>query len=400
MRRILACLALLALPNVVTAETHQHGNLIFDIPVGWTAGAVHDDGSLTLYSDLPNDECAYCYIYIATGDAGTVPMDIYLNAQTLRFVEPDGDKAPQVQPMASEMVNISGRPGGLQGQTVDGHLQILVAVQLSGRMELIGFETSASDETETTADLRIFERDVMPLIEGARYVSEGAKALLPEPQPGSRIGVYWGASTWWTLGLDGMMQMQIDHRWLTFWPDGLFYDGTPPAGTSEFDTPAALAKGDMSWGSYREEDGKLILSFASGEIEELAVEGDGLGSASNVLWPIDPLADGTRINGSISTMFFSGFSPGSGVSGGVSSSSVTEFHPDFTWSFGSSGGAFGSFDAGGGYAVSSGSESQGRYEVKDGLLMLYSGDGSVKRADFIYKAGTDVWIGAELLTSD
>ncbi|MBK8440044.1 MAG: hypothetical protein IPL38_11340 [Rhodobacter sp.] len=30
------------------------------------------------------------------------------------------------------------------------------------------------------------------------------------------------------LGIDGMMQMQIDHRWLTFWPDGLFYDGTPP----------------------------------------------------------------------------------------------------------------------------------------------------------------------------
>ena len=399
MRLILAAptlmLALLfALP--AAAETRQHGNVIFDLPEGWRIGKVRQDGTQVIWSDLPDDACQTCAIYIATGDAGTVALDAYLTAQTLRFAEP-AEAGPQVEPMASEMVNIHGRPGGMQGQKVDGKLQILIAVQLFGRMELIGFETPGSDPDTATENLRIFERDVMPMIEGARFVSEGAKALMPAPQPGARQGVYWGTSTWWSLGLDGMMQMQIDHRWLTFWPDGLFYDGTPPAGIGAFDRASALARGDMSWGSYREAGGKLVLSFASGEVQELAVTDAGLETGGNTLWLIEPLPDGTKINGSISTMFYSGFSPGSGVSGGASASSLTEFHPDGSWTRDSSGGAFGNFDQGGGFATSADNLIGGRYEVKDGLVIQYAKDGSVHATNYIYKADNAIWIGSDLL---
>ena len=401
----LALACLLAAP--AAAETRQHGNLIFDPPQGWAVGAVLEDGTLVLKSDLPNDECRYCRIYLSTGDEGALALDRYLAAQTLRFADPDPDdtEPPQVEALASEMIDLNGHPAGLQGQKLNGDLQVLVALELTARMELIGFETGASDEAQATADLGIFERDVMPMIEGASFVSEGATPLMPAPQPGSLTGVYWGTSTWWMLGIDGMMQMQIDHRWLTFWPDGLFYDGTPPAGTAAFDRAALLAEGDMNWGSYNEADGTLILSFASGVTESLTVSGSGLAKGDSSLFPVELLTDGTKIDGSVSTFFYSGFTPGSGVTGGASSAGLTEFHPDGSWTHGSSGGAFGSFetgsglDPGGGYAASSESETAGRYEVKDGLVIQYGKDGTVRATRYIFRAGSDIWIGSEVLAS-
>ncbi|MBK8439655.1 MAG: hypothetical protein IPL38_09115 [Rhodobacter sp.] len=117
------------------------------------------------------------------------------------------------------------------------------------------------------------------------------------------------------------------------------------------------------------------------------------------------MTDGTKIDGSVSTFFYSGFTPGSGVTGGASSAGLTEFHPDGSWTHGSSGGAFGSFetgsglDPGGGYAVSSESETAGRYEVKDGLVIQYGKDGTVRATRFIFRAGSDIWIGSEVLAS-
>jgi hypothetical protein len=260
--------ALLVLTHPAVAETRQHGNLIFTVPTGWTTGGQQEDGTLTLLSDLPDDECEFCYIYISSGAVGANYPDRWLTANAARFVEKDEIDPPFVEPLGpAELFNLKGRPGALLGQKVDGDLQMLFAVQLFGRMELIGFEMPAADEAELAEGMRVFERDVMPMLEKATYVSEGASPLMPPPQPGGRQGLYWGTSTYWTLGLDMMMQMQIDHHWLTFWPDGTFYDGTPPSGIAAFDPAERIEKADMQWGSYKEDGGKLVLSYASGEVE-------------------------------------------------------------------------------------------------------------------------------------
>jgi hypothetical protein len=390
-------LAMLSAP-VARAETRQHGNLIFDIPTGWTPGAISPDGTLTLLSDLPDDACEFCYVYLSSGAAGASRPDAWLATQSARFVEKDEIDPPVVEPLSPpEVFNLKGRPAAMMAQKVDGNVQMLFAVQLFGRMELIGFEMPAYDDDDFAANMPVFERDVMPMIEAARFVSEGATPLMPPPQPGGRQGVYWGTSTYWTLGLDMMMQMQISHHWLTFWPDGTFYDGTPPNGIAPFAPADLLARADMSWGTYREDGGRLVLSYASGEVAEWQVSEDGFEQDSTYIYPVEVLANGTAINGSVSTFFYSGFSPGSGISGGVSSSSLTEFHPDGTWSRGSSGGAFGSFDTGGGFATSSEGGEGGRYEVKDGLVIQYAADGSVYARNIIFKVDADIWIGSEAL---
>lgn len=391
--------ALLVLTHPAVAETRQHGNLIFTVPTGWTTGGQQEDGSLTLLSDLPDDECEFCYIYISSGAVGANYPDRWLTANAARFVEKDEMDPPFVEPLGpAELFNLKGRPGALLGQKVDGDLQMLFAVQLFGRMELIGFEMPAADEAELAEGMRVFERDVMPMLEKATYVSEGASPLMPPPQPGGRQGLYWGTSTYWTLGLNMMMQMQIDHHWLTFWPDGTFYDGTPPSGIAAFDPAERIEKADMQWGSYKEDGGKLVLSYASGEVEAWEVTEDGLQQDDTSVFPVEVLEDGTKINGSVSTFFYSGFTPGIGVSGGVSASSETVFLLDGTWLRGSSSGAFGGFDTDGGFATSSEDEVGGRYEVNDGLVIQYDQTGAVYTTNLIYKIEADIWIGSEALS--
>ena len=393
---VLSCLALAAPP--LAAETRQHGNVIFDVPAGWTVGATRSDGTLVLLSDLPDDECPYCRIYLTVGDKGQVPLEAYLLAQSRRLADPEATDPPRIEPMSkAERVALAGRPAALMGQKSDGDLQFLIAVQLFGRVELVGFDGPAYDEDDLARTMRVFQRDMVPLVEGARFVSEGAPPLMPPARPGARTGTYWGTQTGWTLGLDATMQMQIRHRWLTFWPDGHFYDGTPPEGRAPFDPPARQARGDMSWGTYAESGGGLTLSYASGVVEQLAVTGDGLEADGTALTRIETLPDGTVLDGVLTTMFYSGFTPGSGLSGGVSAYSVTEFHPDGTWRRGSGGGAFAGFDAGGGFATSSEHEESGRYQVTNGLVVRRGRDGATVARDLIFKAGTDIWIGSDVL---
>jgi hypothetical protein len=399
MRTILALFACLGTP--LAAETRQHGNVIFDIPKGWVLGGTREDGSLILRSDLPDDECEYCVIYITPGERAKGRADTWVSGQTRRFI--DADETPEVSTMVEpEIANLKGRPAAMLGQKVDSDLQILFAIQLFGRMELIGFEASAYDEADVAEGMTVFQRDVLPMIEGTRFVSDGAPPLLPPPEPGPLTGLYWGFNTGWMMQLDGTMMMELYHRHLTFWPDGMFYDGTPPLGLLPPDTADLLADGDMEWGSYTVDGFRLTLTFASGAVEELALgEGKTLQNGDRTMYAVEPLADGSRIDGSLSSMFYTGFSPGSGISGGVSSSSLTSFNPDGTWSGDSSGGAFGNFESGGdltgGFATSSENAVSGTYEVKSGLIIRSYEDGRPAIYDLIYRAGDDIYIGSETL---
>lgn len=390
-------IAICFLGTPLAAETRQHGNLIFDVPRGWESGGT-DDGTLYIRSELPNDECDFCAIRVTPGTVTGGRVDTWLGQQTRRFVDPDETDPPKItQIVPPEVFNLKGRPGAILGQTVDGDLQILFAVQLFGRMELVAFTAPVSDPEDIQPAMTVFQRDVVPMLEGARFVSEGAKPLMPPPEPGDLAGVWWGTSNWWMMGIDGTMQMQIDHHWLTFYPDGTFYDGTPPTGTTPFERADLLAKGDMDWGSYTLDGDTLTLHYASGEVESYEVSDDTFYKGDRRMDPIDLLADGTKINGVISTIFASGFTPGIGMSGGVTRMTDTTYTLDGTWVYGAYAGASATFDNGSGFASGSDHSESGRYVVKDGLVVLSDEDGSFVRSDYIFKAGDTIWIGSDIL---
>jgi hypothetical protein len=89
--------------------------------------------------------------------------------------------------------------------------------------------------------------------------------------------------------------------------------------------------------------------------------------------------------------------PIAGFRAGSRRRSHTTFYPDGRYSGSSSGGAFGSFDSGGGYAVSNGDEDGGTYEVRDGLVIFRPAHGGQRRAMAAFRSGEHVLIGDQFL---
>lgn len=392
---LLPILLCAALPSVAQAETRQHGNVVFDLPSGWVTGATRDDGTLVILSRLPDDECEYCYMYIGSGvDRAEDPV-FYLKRNPRLFLEEDDGDPKEVVP--ADAFDLGPYKGAMLGQLVDGELRILMALSVGNRTEAFAFEGNGDEQEEIQADLKVFERDLVPLVSSARFLSDGAKPLLAPPEPGDLAGIYQGSGVRTSLGLDMMMQTTTYVNLYVFWKDGLFYDGTPPGGLQPFDTAAALKAGDMSWGNYRVSGGKLYLEYADGDRDEFYFEGDvteGFSCGQTTCYPVDSIPDGSKIEGTVDNTSYTAFSPNSGVSGGIGSSSTLTFLADGNWTYESSTGVSGNFDTGGGYAVSGGNQADGTYRIENSTVIRSFNDGSPDLTSLIYKVGNEILIGS------
>jgi hypothetical protein len=395
---LLALLLLTLVPSRASAEQRQFGNIIYTPLSGWYAGG-DEGGKLNLLSDLPNDLCEFCYIYLTNSRLGRGNLKTFLKREHLRFVDEDDQGSVTVMGEPS-VITIAGHDAVMQGQKVGTDVQILVAVALDDRFELLGFQGGAYDEADLQTTMSVFQDQVAPFFEQLTFVSAGAAPLLPKPQPGEMEGVWWGWSTYSTFGLDMVVRQEMDFRTLVFWPDGYFYDGTPPEGLLPIKPDTLQARADPQYGVYEQSGGALTLTFASGETETLNAEGAGWVDGSKTLTEVEPLADGEKLDGSISSFFFTGFTPGSGLEGGISSASSTEFFEDGTYKGESFGGAFANFTDGGGYTTGSENATGGTYVVQNGLVISTPSDGGPPTAALGLRLDDEnVLIGDQFLES-
>ncbi|MHA3915326.1 hypothetical protein [Halovulum sp. GXIMD14793] len=287
--------------------------------------------------------------------------------------------------------SLSGKPGAVQ-------IYMFLAGQLPDRIELLIFRGPARDEEDVTETMATFQEVVLPLFSSMKFVSLGASPLMPSPRPGKYEGVFWGWENYTTLGLDGFMQMRQNHRHLVFWPEGYVYDGEPPEGLAMPDIEALIAAGDTNLGVYQAGWRGLRLIFANGEVEEIKRKGDMLVADGMEMRQVSVLPDGSRISGSISSLTYSGFSPGSGMQGGVGASSETVFDKRGRYAGSRFTGGSGSFDAGGGFALSNEGKNAGTYEIMDGLLIQRPSGGGPELRHLIYKNNLDqIMIGDQFL---
>lgn len=389
----------LSVATAALGETRQFGNVVYDVPEGWNPGA-NSDGKQILISDLPDDRCDYCYIYIGSPVQETGAIDDFLKNHRYRFIDEE-DRA-DARPMGDPVYfDLRGKEAGMLATLADGKLHMFAAVALTDRFETFGFEGSADDEALLAETMDVFQNQFAPMIERATYVSEGGKSLLPDAIPGDLSGLWWGTETAWPLGLDGMMHMEIYHTHLMFWPDGYFYRGTPPQGTAALNRTALLETANTEFGVYVHTGNTLTLTYADGATDTATIDGTSITLGSTTAYPVELLPDGQMIEGTISSVSYMGFTPGSGVTGGVSSANSTTFHKNGTYEGESSGGAFGNFESGGDYTggFSTGSENStgGTYEIRDGLIVSTPNDGSGQRADLIFRSGKDILIGERFL---
>jgi hypothetical protein len=281
-----------------------------------------------------------------------------------------------------------------------GDMLVVIGYELSSRYELVAFELDTGYEyDEVDQNLARMQDTIVPMFGSLQFLSEGARSLMPDPVPGPLSGMWWGWYQYTGLGIDMMVRLEIDHRRLVFWQDGYFYDGTPPTGLAPLDAQAMRNSGDTSFGTYRKIGRNVELTFANGETETIRfIDNDTLEDDNRELFRSATAADGTRLNGGVSSFYYSGFTPGAGIEGGVSSSSSTTFYPDGTYTGESFGGAFGNFSGGGGFATSSeGPADGGTYEIKDGLLIQYPSDGSPPSVSMVIRTEEGLLIDDQFL---
>jgi hypothetical protein len=390
MRVLLTILMLLGL-GPAFAETRQHGNLIFTLPPDWSIGLL-ENGIQTLLYDPDDEVCEYCYAYLGPGAEKTGNLASYVGQNALSFLDED-DREDATVMQAPQMSQMGSYPVAMMAIQSGSDMLVVIGFDLSTRYELVGFEVDTGyDYDEVDQNLARLQETIVPMFGSMQFVSEGAASLMPDPVPGPLNGMWWGWYQYTGMGIDGMIRLEIDHRRLVFWSDGYFYDGTPPTGLAPIDADALRAAGDTTFGTYRKIGTNVELTFATGETETIRyVSTDQLTDENRELYRSETPADGTRLNGGVSSFYYSGFTPGSGIEGGISSSSSTTFYPDGTYTGESFGGAFGNFVDGGGsltggFATSGdGPPDGGTYEIKNGVLIQYPSDGSAPSVSMVIR---------------
>ena len=385
------------------AETRQHGNIIFTMPPDWSTGIV-EDGIVTLLYDPDDGVCQYCYAYIGAGAVKSGTVVDYVTRMAPLFLDED-DRAgleilqpPQPSQLGPFQVSMMALRSG-------DDLLFVVGYDLSDRFEIVAFKTYGGYEgEEIEANMARMQDTIIPMFSALQFVSKGAKPLMPAPATGPLNGLWWGWYQSTGLGLDGMIRLDIDHRRMVFWSNGYFYDGTPPTGLAPLDVAALQMAGDASFGTYRKIGRNVELAFVTGETETLRfVDTDTLQDDNRDLYRSETVADGTRLDGGVSSFFYTGFTPGAGIEGGISSSSSTTFFPDGTYTGESFGGAFGNFVDGGGSLTggfstgSDGPPDGGTYEIHDGVLVQYPSDGSDPSVSMVIRTEEGLLIDDQFL---
>jgi hypothetical protein len=396
MRALAFALALLAQP--LAAETRQHGNVLFDIPDGFGYGKIGPTGTLSVWADHDLDACPACEVLIGAGAVAEGPVDAFLAANTRRLIDPwDSPTVEPVEGIGTFLLQ-NRYPAAFQQQWVGERFQILFAIEVGDRMELVAFETPFIDQATMDRAMQTYDGPIRRMIDGLSFVSDGARPLIGAPEPGALYGVWWNARYWSTVNWDGTMTTHNQHRWLTFYPDGRFYDGTPPAGTAPLDPARLYAEGDMGWGNYRLEGSDLTLSFASGAVEALQFDGTTLKTEYLTLNPVQLYADGIAVEGRVDSFSYVAFGAISGMTGGTTSASEAIFRADGTWTGTDASATGGMLDVGGGFASDRSTTVSGRYEVKNGLLLTYDDQGRLYGSEYLFqdKDGT-IWVGTETL---
>ena len=391
---ILATAAVPLAAATASAETRQFANLVYDLPAGWEAGGT-SDGRQELRYAAEDEACDNCRILLDPGVAGGGPIADWRDAQAV----------------LPEDMTLIGEPKVERGTAGDWTLHVLMrmvdddgrqrfqaffAIDLPERNELVIFEGSARDEAALERSLAALNADLVPMLEAARFVSEGAEPVLGPPQPGDLDGPWFGTAISNRYdGLSGTLQLVVDRELMTFYADGRFYRGIPPSGSGPLDVEGLVAAGETGLGNYLRSGDEIELRYVDGDVARLGMSGaSGLRWGGVTMYPAAFAPDGFRFSGVIHATGYTAF--GAGVSGGVAHERTQVFRDDGTFTDSSFTGVSGTFDSGGGFTgITEQPEALGHYTVADGLITLSSPDGQERTTWIILEGGSNVIIGGQ-----
>lgn len=392
----LALVLCLTMFSAAQAEIRRFGDVIYDLPDDWRPGGEHE-GTKLFFSNLPDNKCRFCRFYIASSRPHTGTLTAFLQENRTLFLEED-DKRYLQGLSEIRSLKLGGLPAEMSAARYSNSKTLfLFAVDIGkDRKVLLGFLGETNSEREILESRDTLKLSVLPVFENLKFAAGGKANLLPPAEPGEMSGIWWGWHQIVIPALDGSTSLSMVHKSIVFYPDGHFYDGSPPTGLKNLDREALLADFDNSFGVYRH-DGKnrLQLTYADGKSQTMERDKKGWKLRGVSLTEVQPLPDGFKLKGRVSSFNYSGYAPGSGISGGIATGSNTTFSSDGTYT-GESFGTVTASTSAGGFANSSKSAKEGRYETRDGLLIMTPKDGS-PRSQLIFRVGDGILIGDRFL---
>ncbi len=390
-------------------ELRQWGNVVFPLDPQWEVAILNGVCVVRPKKWIDLEDYLEIRILDSAEFAGTPEQ---LQALAAQQVQHDFKTKSDRHPLSIELMkwtNLTQRTGPMMwmsggvAKRENGDVSeiAVLAVMLGGRRaDLI---VGICEKPETSRQhIEAFTKFVGSL----QQVSITAKPLLGDPIQGPLDGVYWGTYTRWTMGLDGMMALDVAHKRYTFFPEGRFYEDIPPEGVTDFDFAKLQPKHGDEVGNYYLANDKIHLRFADGHSDEMDYSKPPMishGEAQLFKTEIPP--DGFRFEGSRFWIFYSGFTPGV-IQGGVSASNLTTFKKDGTYTIEASSSAAGSFPDGaggttGGFVVGSKNDANtGHYEVRGGRVFMTAKDGSKRDWTILFSSEEEkrvIWIGGEVL---
>ncbi|MEL7483087.1 MAG: hypothetical protein AAFN41_01915 [Planctomycetota bacterium] len=382
------------------AQRYQFGHVIYELPRHWELGRVDD--YQVIYSD--DDEVGY-----------------YASISIHGGFEPDGQKPEAALRERMKLVldddETAEAFGNIQTSTAGPRTLLIAAEQIGRRkMRMHALSVSRGWAYHAFLDARINqdglqdpETGVSPtfstLAATKRFIPDGAEPVLGLPTPGPLSGAFAGVEQ--RFGLNGL---QFETAIMQFSKSGRFYDGMPTGGSLKTISPAdVLFRFPHECGNYTIKENTIQLSYATGETETMEFERDGDGNLrlKGVYYGrLNPIADGTRLDGTYRDFNYTSFTPGSGVTGGVATERTITLRRSGRWEATRFAGAFGNFDDGagnttGGFATSNDKpEQRGTYEIKDGVLVLTDDSGLVSRKPILLMDGLLLLDGTSYLEQD
>ena len=394
------------------AGPYQYDNVIYTPPPGWKKGRTSADNVILLNGEDGR------YEYLRIYRSRPLPPDVSAWLRTFMAGDASGDRETVDKVLDVTPVQIGSRGAMLGASRMnDGDVRFYLAVTVGDGLELVRFEGGGDDEEELRQTTTSFQQIVDPFVNAMRFVSAGAAPLLGPPTPGPLEGIYFGSQ----LDLGFNMQMTMRSTVYVFDRQGRFLSDLPDGRSPQnVDFARAMRETPDDAGHYEIVGDKIVLRHADGETDEEEFEWDEddgpppvanplapptnpLAGPANPLaggavqasadrrnirigdWlnPVEPLPDGTPLDGTFSSMFYSstGFA-GSDNFTSVSGGSSYGFTPAGRFSTDGFVGFSGS--AGGGDAVttyggySEKPDKAGTYVVKDGVITLTFLDGTVE----------------------
>ncbi len=360
----------LCLPAATTsAEQRQFGNVLYTVPDGWMKGKTREQSVVILAKD---DDKFEGYIHIFRGEDKPDDIEAWLKKR-MRDVLDEDERERNIQWIQTKEINQAGGHAVMGAMKVGKKVHTGVARKIGGRVEFFRYRVRLPDDPDEQARFKNSMAAFLNLCLTAEFISEGAKPLIGDPTPGPLQGAFMGQRT--TFGLDGALNFVP--TFFVFTKDGRFSDELPEGvAVAAFDPGDWLGTRPNDMGNYRVKGKQLTLHYADGRTEKESLDAipdadEPLTLNGQTFARIAAPADGTRLDGYFQSLHYSGFSPGSGVQGGMAVERGYTFKPGGTFTANRFAGAFGNFDTGGGFAThNKQGKIHGTYDIQDGLLLL------------------------------